>query len=146
MTFNGSKEIGAISVALYLTLPTLSLNPYITLLGEAIIGSISQMVKLRLTDTQSHTVNQWQNWGPTHPSLTSSFYVSLPATNNKHAVLKGSGRGYLLSPWWECLQPPGVTWSCSGTGSLVSSWYCPVAGCQLSRAPCFLLPHLEPAG
>lgn len=60
-------------------------------------------------------------------------------------MLEGAGRGYLLSSWRECLQSPGVTWSCSCAEYLASSWCCPVAGCRLSLAPCPLRPRLPRA-
>lgn len=82
MTLHCSMQIGAVSVALNLTLPTLPFNLCI-LSGKAIFGSISQMVKLRLSHTQRHAVTQWQSRGQAQPSLTPGFYISLPATNNK---------------------------------------------------------------
>lgn len=59
-------------MALYLTLPTWSLNPHVTPLSEALVGFISQVGKLRLTDTQGHAVNQWQSWAQVQPSLSPS--------------------------------------------------------------------------
>lgn len=139
MALNGSKQIGAISVASYLTRPAWSRNPSITHLGKAIFGSISQTVKLRLTHTQGHSVNQWQSWGGTQSSD-----AQLPCFTARCNQQASSGRRYLLSPCGECLRSPAVAGSCFCLGCLVSSWCCPVLGRQLSPAPCPLLPHPEP--
>ena len=148
MTRNGSMQIGVIPAVLNSTLLTLSCSPCI-LLERAIFGSISQMVKLRPSQTQHHTVTYWQSQGQAQPSLASGFYSSSP-TNNKKNKLSGHAekiwKQLPASPRWKCLLSSGISWSCFCVECRVSSWCCPVPGCQLSSAPCPLLPRPEPVG
>lgn len=102
VTCNGSMQIGVISAVLNSTLPTLSCNPCV-LLGRAIFGSISQMVKLRPSQTQCHTVTHWQSQGQAQPSLASGFYSSSSAKNKLSGLAEKIWKQLPASPRWECL-------------------------------------------
>lgn len=106
-------------------------------LRKAAFGAITQTVTRRLTDTQGHAASRWQSWG-----ASASVGHHLPHTTNPCSALKGSERGYLLSPWRE----PSVPWChLELLGCRVPCLWLvrPRTSCQLSPAPCPLLPHLE---
>lgn len=120
---------------------------YADLPGKAVFGSISQMVKQRLTDTQGHTVNQGQSWGQT--TLADPLLLQVPACHKLQTPMQcskdlgeltcGVPGGSVLSSW--C--PLELLWCRAPCLQLVR----PSTSCQLSRLPalCFL-PHPEPAG